>query len=292
MDGITCLWDARAELGEGVFWHPVEGCVYWVDILQSQLHRLVPGGERRSWHFPGTLSAVAPCTGGGFIGLLRDGLYALDLDTGTAGLLQAVEAELPGNRFNDGAVDTRGAFWFGSMDDCELNRRGRFYRLSGAGELRRLDHLGQFCITNGPAFSVDGGTVYFTDSVNRRIYRAALDAGGEAGAPEPFVCFDASDGYPDGMCTDTEGGVWICHFGAGRVTRFTAGGSVDRVLELPAPHVTKCAFGGPDLATLYITTARKGLDAAQLARYPLSGGLFAATVPARGAAATLFDGRG
>lgn len=286
---VKCLWDAGARLGEGVFWHPREACVYWVDILESTLHRLATNGVRRSWQFPGSLSAVMPCAEGGMLATLRDGLYHLDLDNTAATPLLHLESALPGNRFNDGALDTRGAFWFGSMDEGEQEQTGRFYRLSCDGELERLDHLGRFCITNGPAFSLDGSRVYFTDSVERRIYSAPLDRQGRPGSRETFVVFGENDGHPDGMCTDIEGGVWVSHFGAGRVTRFSANGSVDRVLTVPAPNVTKCAFGGPDYTTIYITTARKGLDDAQLECYPLSGALFAASVTSRGAPTVLFD---
>tara|TARA_R110000823_G_scaffold304249_1_gene425883 strand:- start:5349 stop:6272 length:924 start_codon:yes stop_codon:yes gene_type:complete len=289
MNEVNCLWDARARLGEGVFWHPGEACVYWVDILKSTLHRLATDGARRSWHFPGALSAVAPCAAGGLLATFRDGLYHLDMDVAAATPLLQLESDLPGNRFNDGALDTRGAFWFGSMDEKEQAQTGHFYRLSGEGELERLDHLGRFCITNGPAFSLDGNRVYFTDTLGRRIYRAPLDAQGRPGSPEIFVVFGDNDGHPDGMCTDIEGGVWVSHFGAGRVTRFSADGCVDRVLTVPAPNVTKCALGGPDYATLYITTACKGLNDEQLAQFPLSGALFAVTTESRGAPTVLFD---
>jgi len=286
---VNCLWEARARLGEGVLWHPAEECVYWVDILESTLHRLGMDGARRSWRFPGAISAVVPCIGGTMMATFRDGLYQLDLDAESATRLLQLESDLPGNRFNDGAVDTRGAFWFGSMDEGERAQTGQFYRLSCAGELERLDQLGRFCITNGPAFSLDGRWVYFTDSVERRIYRAPLDARGRPGSRQTFVVLGEDDGHPDGMCTDSGGGVWVSHFGAGRVTRFTADGDVDRVLDVPAPNVTKCAFGGTDYATLYITTARKGLSAAQLERYPLSGGLFAAGVESSGGPTVLCD---
>ena len=143
--------------------------------------------------------------------------------------------------------------------------------------------MGHFCITNGPAFSLDGHRIYFTDSVNRRIYSAPLDTHGKPGAAEEFARLAAPDGHPDGMCTDTEGGLWVCHFGGSRVSRLDAQGEVTAVIEIPAPNVTKCAFGGPNYNTLYVSTARKGLDETELARFPLSGGLFALEVDWQGA---------
>lgn len=292
MKSPQCLWDARAQLGEGVFWHPQENAVYWVDILASRLYRMSADGSQQTWAFPGTLSAALPCATGDLVATFRDGVYRLDLTDGTRTRLCALETELPGNRFNDATLDTQGHLWFGSMDDGERHETGRFYRWRQGARPQRLDQLGRFCITNGPAFSLDGRRIYFTDSVNRRIFSAPLDGQGNPGAVEEYARFAARDGHPDGMCSDTEGGLWVCHFGGSRVSRLSAQGEVTAVIELPAPNVTKCAFGGPDYSTLYVTTARKGLDEAELARFPLCGGLFAVEVDWQGAPLPLFTAPG
>lgn len=289
-DQVQCLWDAKAGLGEGVLWHPNEHCVYWVDILASTLFRLTPDGQHKTWHFPGTLSAVAPCCdNAGLLATLHDGVYHLNLASNVVTPLIRLESELPDNRFNDGALDASGAFWFGSMDNKETSQTGCFYRLDTTGRVLRQALLGPFCITNGPAFSSDGNTMYFTDSINRRVYRSTVDSQGTPQSPELFTQFQQDDGYPDGMCTDTEGGVWISHFGAGRVSHFTADGEITDRLEIPAPNVTKCALGGEDFRTLYITTARKGMSASALECHPLAGGLFAARVDRCGSPSPLFD---
>lgn len=282
MHEVRCIWDAQAELGEGVFWHPQEKAVYWVDIVQSNLHRLSTGGAKHSWHFPGRASAVMPCEGGGLLATFENGLSHIDVETGEVTALLSLEADQPNNRFNDGCTDTRGQFWFGSMDDLQQQRSGKFYRLDRDGKVHCLESFGSVCITNGPAFSTDGAWVYFTDTLDGKVFRAQLNGKGEPGEPRLFIDFDPLEGHPDGMCTDTEGGLWVCHFAGARVTRFNAEGKVHEVIALPVPNITKCAFGGEDLQTLYMTTAAINLDEEHRTEYPLSGGLFAIDLPYRG----------
>lgn len=285
MTKLRCIWDGKAELGEGIFWHEGEHAVYWVDIIQSKLHRLTNEGNVQNWHFPGQISSVVPCNGGGLLATFENGLSHLDLDTATITPLVSLESELPGNRFNDGCSDTRGQFWFGSMDDHHRDPSGSFYCLDGNGNIEKLSHFGQMCVSNGPAFSTDGQWVYFTDSLKRCVYRAPLDENGKAGTPELHIIFSKEDGFPDGMCADTAGGLWICHFGGSRVTRFGQDGRIDQIVAMPVPNITKCAFGGPDLQTLYVITAASGLDQVQKKTFPQSGGLFAIDLPYSGLAA-------
>ncbi len=284
MSEPKCIWDARAELGEGVFWHPGERSVYWVDIIQSMLHRLASNGYKDSWHFPGRASAVMPCEGGGLLATFEDGLRHIAPDSCEVTPLLPLEAGQVNNRFNDGCTDTRGQFWFGSMDDRQQEKNGRFYRMDLQGRIHRLDDFGDICITNGPTFSTDGSWVYFTDTLEKKVFRARLNSQGEPGEPELCIDFFTLAGHPAGMCTDTDGGLWICHFGGARITRFTPHGEVERELHLPVPNITKCAFGGNKLQTLYITTAATGLSEEDRINYPRSGGLFAVEVPFSGVA--------
>jgi xylono-1,5-lactonase len=277
-----CVWDVKAELGEGVFWHAREQAVYWVDIIESNLHRLSADGEQQSWNFPGKISAVMPCSDGGLLASFENGLSRIDLKTEQVTPLLALETDQPDNRFNDGCTDTHGQFWFGSMDDKQQSSSGSFYRLDRTGEVHQLKHFGEICITNGPAFSADGRWVYFTDTLEKKVFRAELHSQSEPGQPELFIDFSTLKGHPDGMCSDWEGNLWVCHFGGSRVTCFDTDGREQSVIELPVPNITKCAFGGPDLNTLYITTARAGLDQAQREQYPLSGGLFSVDAAGKG----------
>lgn len=282
MAEVRCIWEAGAELGEGVFWHAAEEAVYWVDIIQSNLYRLGVDGGKERWHFPGHISAVAPCQGGGLLATFEHGLSHIDLETETVTPLVSLETELPDNRFNDGTVDTRGQFWFGSMDDRQQHRSGSFYCLGQDGRVERLDTFGTYCITNGPAFSVDGRWIYFTDTVERIVYRTLLNIHGQPEVREVYLRFSESDGHPDGMCADTAGGLWVCHFGGGRVSRFLPSGELDQSIAMPVPNITKCALGGRGMNTLYITTAAVSLSDAQRKEYPLAGGLFAVDTPYKG----------
>ncbi|NND68723.1 MAG: SMP-30/gluconolactonase/LRE family protein [Halioglobus sp.] len=281
---VECIWDAGADLGEGVFWHARERAVYWVDIIRSELHRICANGRRDSWHHPGRPSAVMPCADGGLIATFENGIRHIDCATGVATPLLPLEEDVPHNRFNDGHSDLYGNFWFGSMDDRQAQKSGRFYCLNNKGQIAPLPAFGKFCITNGPAFSTDGKWVYFTDTLEKKIFRAALDARGTPGDPALYIDFSNQPGHPDGMCADTEGGLWVCQFGGHQVTRFDSDGSVASIVEIPAPNITKCAFGGDNLDTLYITTAATGLDEDTRAAYPLSGGLFSVTTSYRGMA--------
>lgn len=285
MSEWNCIWEAGAELGEGVFWHDTEQAVYWIDIIGSRLHRLSENGEQRSWHFPGSLSSAVPCREGGLLATFQNGVAHIDPSSETVTPLIALEEDLPTNRFNDGCSDTRGQYWFGSMDNDQVQASGRFYCLDTHGEVHRLDSFGHMIIANGPTFSLDGRWVYFTDTVAGKIFRAQLDDQGRPGGAVLHIAFGKNDGHPDGMCTDTEGGLWVCHWGAGRVSRFNASGELDRSFDLPVPNITKCCFGGKNMQTLYITTAATGLGADELDCYPLSGGLFALHVPFSGEAA-------
>ena len=162
------------------------------------------------------------------------------------------------------------------MHDPEQDPSGHLYRLDPDLGVQQFPM--SFVVTNGPAWSGDGGVFYFTDSADRRIWAFDFDmAAGRPGERRPFVQVPPEEGHPDGQCVDAEDHLWTAHWNGGRVTRYRPDGSVERVIEIPAPLVTSCCFGGEDLATLYVTTARVGLKETALRAAPLSGGLFAVT---------------
>jgi sugar lactone lactonase YvrE len=183
-----------------------------------------------------------------------------------------LEPGLPGNRLNDAKVDPLGRVWFGTMDNAEKLRSGAFYRLDPDFSVHQVDH-GYIC-ANGPTFSPDGAIVYHTDSTLREIYRFDVQPDGSLSNKRVFARFAEEEGYPDGMTTDREGCVWVAHWGGWRITRFRPDGTRDRVVRLPVSQVTSCNFGGERLDRMFVTSARIGLSAAQLAREPLAGGLF------------------
>ncbi|GAB2516374.1 SMP-30/gluconolactonase/LRE family protein [Microbulbifer agarilyticus] len=290
---VHCVWDAKATLGEGPCWVAREQAIYWVDIKQHQLHRLCTvTDQRRSWHIPDQLTALAPRRNGGFIGTLRDGFALLEIpqlgDRVHIKKLGTPEQEAAGNRFNDGKVDAKGRFWAGSMDDDEAKPTGSLYRLDGDCSWQHIDD--NYIITNGPTFSPDGHTLYHTDTLARTIYAFDVTSDGRVGNKRVFFQFDESSGFPDGMTVDEEGCLWVCHFFGWGITRISPKGNIVGRLELPVSNVTSCTFAGDRLETLYITTARKGLTEEQLLAQPLAGGLFRYEPKVRGLAAGIFSG--
>ncbi|SFD13702.1 Sugar lactone lactonase YvrE [Microbulbifer thermotolerans] len=286
-----CVWPAGATLGEGPVWVARERAVYWVDIKEYRLHRYIPESrERASWRINAQVSALAPRAGGGFVCATRDGFALLFLDGGTARLemLGGPEGDLPGNRFNDGKTDAVGRFWAGSMDDGERAPSGALYRLDTDLRWQRLD--AGYVITNGPAFSPDGGTLYHTDTLRRRIYAFEVSDSGSLQNKRLFLQLPDSAGYPDGMTVDSEGCLWVCHWGGWGISRFSPGGDVVGRIALPVSNVTSCTFGGGGRDQLYITSARKGLSEAELERQPLAGGLFCCRPGVSGLETPLFQG--
>jgi D-xylonolactonase len=267
----VCLWNVGAELGEGALWHAPSKQVYFVDIKGSKIHRCAPDGSaRQTWSTPKTPGFVLPVDGGGFICGMRDGIYRFDENSGEFSLIQPVEAELASNRLNDGYVAADGALWFGSMDDEEYRTSGALYRLA-AGELAQVEP--EYIITNGPAISPDGNTLYHNDTMNHKVYAFDVLPGAQLANKRTFHTFSDSE-YPDGMAVDTGGNVWVALFCGGRIDRFSATGELIQSVKLPCSNVTKLTFGGDDLRTVFVTTAWKGLSPEQRALEPLAGGLF------------------
>ncbi len=274
---IECVANMKCILGEGPLWDEQAQCLYGVDIKAPAVWRLHPAtGATRSWVMPWRIGAIALRTRGGFVAAMKPGFAFVDLEGPAVEVISRPEKHLPDNRFNDGACDPRGRFWAGTMDDLETSPTGDLYRLDPDGTTRRFQ--AGFVITNGIRWSSDGSRLYFVDSAARTIWQHEFDL--ENGVPGPrrvFAQLQPEDGWPDGLCLDAEDHVWGAHWGAGRITRYAPDGSIDRVLAIPAPNVTSCCFGGRAMDTLYVTTARIGLDAVQLAASPLSGAVFAVT---------------
>lgn len=290
MSKPECIWNAQAELGEGPLWSAREQVLYWVDILGFRLHRYSTSEGQRTWQFEQEISAVAERSEHkGLIATQRHGVAAFDPVSEELTPLLDLETELPGNRFNDGKCDARGRFWTGTMDYDGKALTGSLYRITPDFAHAKIDS--GYAVSNGPAWSADYRTMYHNASAEGCVY--AFDFDLESGAVSNkrlFLQFTPEEGSPDGMTTDAEGGLWIAHWGASRITRHDPAGRVTHTIAFPCSQVSSCTFGGRDLNTLFVTTAAVGLSPQQLQQEPLAGGLFAVNPGITGLPANLFHG--
>ena len=274
MDEVVCAVRRENLLGEGPVWDARAGRLYWVDIKGRRLEWLAPAtGATGGVDVDRQVTAVAPRRGGpGLVAATESGVGVIDPETGAYVQRLDPEPDRPHNRANDGNVDIAGRFWFGTMDDRETGSAGALYRLDADWTCTRiLDGLG---ISNTLVCSPDGRILYVADSLAGRIDSLTIDpVTGAAGERRPFINTRGRDCAPDGSAVDAEGYVWNAQWGGARIVRYAPDGSVDRIVPMPVDQPTSCAFGGKDLATLFVTTARKSLSDAALARQPLAGSL-------------------
>jgi len=271
--GWRCLWDAHCDLGESPIWDAARGLVWFVDIERSIVHRFDPAtGEKRDWTAPCRVGAIGLHAGGGFVAGTKLGFAFLDPDLDAFEVIDHPEPDFPTNRFNDGKVDPHGNFWAGTMDDLKRDRSGVLYRLGSDHRWVGIDP--GYRISNGPAFSPDGGTLYHTDTLDRTTYAFDLADDGSVSNRRVFREWRDVSGNPDGMTTDAEGHLWVAFWGGWCVRRVTPAGEVVAEHALPVSNVTSMAFGGPGLDRLFVTCAHQELDADAAAVQPLAGALF------------------
>jgi sugar lactone lactonase YvrE len=291
------LLDARADHGEGPAWDASRGLLYWVDIQSGRLHTYDPREQTDRWVKVGeNLGCVAPRPvsmlnqGISLVMGLKSSFMTLDLPSQRMVCLANPEPHLTGNRFNDGKCDPAGRFLAGTMDDDEKEASGSLYSYSPDGSLKTL--LTGIGISNGLTWSPDYQTFYHIDTPTRQVSAFDYDlATGNIANPRPAVKIPPKLGWPDGMTSDAEGMLWVAMWGGAKLTRWDpVTGQLLEAIPVPALNVTSCVFGGPDLTDLYITSARKGISVEQLARYPLSGGLFHIRTKMRGMPSFVFGG--
>ena len=271
---IEILVDVKTELGEGPLWDVDEQRLYWIDSFGAKVFRCAPdGSEVRAWEVPEKIGSMALRAGGGAIVALRNGLHALDFETGDCTLISDPEADIASSRLNDGKVDRQGRFLVGSMDMNEDDGVGALYRVDPDMSFTKLE--GGIICSNGPCFSPDGRTFYFTDTWSGEI--SIYDYDTSTGTPANKRCFasvkDLGDdvtgayGAYDGATVDAEGYVWTALVYAGYLLRYAPDGSLDRRIDMPVKKVTSVMFGGPDLDELYVTSMARP----PLARFPDDG---------------------
>jgi sugar lactone lactonase YvrE len=279
---FECVLDAKASLGECPVWSIADQALCWVDINAPALNRFDPAtGANTAWPMPASIGSFALRMHGGFIAALRDGIWFVDRD----GKLERKAAEAPydpaHHRFNDGRADAQGRFWVGSMNERRDANTATLYRLDANLKLTAV--IGDIMISNGLAFSPDGKTLYHADTPTRTVCAYDLDPATAAiSNRREFARFDGENDRPDGGAVDSEGCYWSAFYRGGKVVRISPQGKLLAEYPVPALCPTMCAFGGPDLRTVYVTSARQARGDAELARLPQSGGIFAMRVDTPG----------
>jgi sugar lactone lactonase YvrE len=282
--------DAKAALGEGALWDTRRQVLYWVDIDGYILYLYDPAtGDNRAIEIGQHVGTVVPRTRGGVMLALRHGFAALDLETEQLEIVADPEAGLP-TRFNDGKCDPAGRFWAGTMALDHTRGAASLYRLDADLSVHRM--LGGVSTSNGIVWTQDAKTMYYIDTALGRVdaFDYSRETGDIAGRRTAFEV-PGEMGFPDGSTLDSEGMLWVALWQGGAVSRWNpVTGELLQLVKVPAPNVTSCAFGGPDLDTLYITSARGSLGPEGLEQYPLAGGLFGANVGVTGLPAHEFAG--
>lgn len=285
------ILDVKAILGEGAIWHPFENKLYWVDIEGKLLHIFDPVTMAdNAYSTSERIGTVVPVKSGGAIVALQNGIAHYDLSNDQIQYKLDPEKHLSNNRFNDGKCDPSGRLWVGSMALDEKKGAGSVYMVSPDFSIQKM--ITDVTISNGISWSLDGLKMYYIDSPTRKVVSYNFNnINGTISNPEVIIEVAEHLGFPDGMTIDSRGMLWIALWGSGGVGCWDPNtGDLLELIKLPAPHVTSCAFGGPDLNQLFITTARQGLGKEELGMYPNSGDLFMAEMDIQGVPAFLFGG--
>jgi len=281
------VYPANDTLGEGPVWNPDEEALYWVDIMSKRLQRWHPESETYTWWtLPSEIGSYALREKGGAIVALKDGFHFLDLDSGELSAVHDPEADLDGNRFNDGKCDRQGRFWAGTMGSGDAPT-GAFYRLDAGLECQTIrTGVG---VSNGLGWSPDNTTMYYTDSSLQTIFAFDYDADmGTLSGERIFA--EVKDGFPDGLTVDSEGHIWSATWDGWRINRFAPDGTLVAEIEMPVQRPTSCMFGGKNLDELFITSASVGLSDEEKSKQPEAGHVFKLQTDIKGLPESKFAG--
>lgn len=290
MNPVEHVVSSQCKLGEGPVWHPVEQVLYWLDIYQGRLHRYNPeAGSHEVTDLGLVTSAMGVRAGGGFVMATKKGFALWDADKRQFQFLGMPEPdETEDMRFNDGKTDRQGRFWAGKMSSGPVNS---LFRLDAGFSAHRMES--GITISNGLGWSPDNRTFYFTDSEIKTIYAYDFDA--ESGAISNRRIFarvprEGKEGFPDGLAIDEEGCIWSARWGGWKVVRYTPDGAIEREIPMPVEFPTSCAFGGPGLKDLYITSAWVEVPPERRAAQPMAGDVFRLKTDVKGLAEPFFRG--
>ena len=290
--------DCNDNLGEGPIWSNDQQTLYWLDVpMPSKLFKLhLPTNKLDSFEMPEMISAMAVRSNGDMLVASHHGINNYNFQEKKLTKILDIEPDKPQNRCNDGAADSKGRFWVGTMQnnltpeatDIEIvENSGSLYCINQDLSFKKLeDNIG---ISNTIVWSPDSKKFYFTDTLTGIIN--SYDCNIEEGTISNKKFFAKHErGFPDGSIVDSDGFLWSCRWGGSCVIRFDPNGKVDDIIELPVQNITSCTFGGKDLKTLFITTARYGISQEQMKQQPLSGGLFAINLNIQGMPDNNFSG--
>ncbi|MEO6846315.1 MAG: SMP-30/gluconolactonase/LRE family protein [Chthoniobacterales bacterium] len=291
MNSAELIIDAKAGLGEGSIWHSRQNLLYWIDIMVGKLHAYDPVTKKNETFEVGQyIGTVVPSRTDAMFMALHHGFARMDFPSKKVTMIADPESDHPNIRFNDGKCDPAGRFWAGTMELKAEPKAAKLYCLDADLNVRKM--LDDVTISNGIVWSMDHKTMYYIDTVTKRVDAFDYDLSeGTIHNRRTAVTIPDGQGFPDGMTIDAEGMLWIAHWGGGCVTCCNPrDGKLLQTIRVPASQVTSCAFGGPDLNHLYITSARDSLTEAQLANEPHAGGLFCVEVDTKGIKAYEFAG--
>ena len=282
--------DCKNQHGEGIFWNPADGLVWWTDIEGCALWSFDPATSQTASHkMPERVCCFAPRASGGLIVAFADRVVLFESTTSKETLVAKFEPQNPETRLNDGRTDRQGRLIVGGMNEVSGTADSSVICVDTDLSVRTIIE-GVSC-ANSTCFTVDGATMFFADTPDQEIVAFDYDiTSGSVSNRRSHVSFKNEPGLPDGSCVDAEGGVWNAEWEGHRVIRVAPDGVIDRVIDVPVWKPTCCAFGGPDLDTLFITTSRLMSTEADLEKEPESGGLFAVKPGVQGVIDTPFNG--
>ena len=275
-----CIWKSKLFLGEGTLWVSKFNSIFFVDIKKKKILIFnTKTNKKKILKVNKEIGFISHIKRNIFILGLKSELRIVNLkNTQTLHSIK-IEPEKPDNRINDGKTDPAGRLWFGTMDNLEKKCSGSLYCLDNYLKLHKVDS--KYFTTNGPAF-LDNNNFYHTDSRKRLIYKIKINNKFKIIKKTIFLRFNEIDGSPDGMTTDIENNLWICHYRGSRMSVYDLMGNKIHKIKIPAKNITNCTFGGPSNNELFISTARKGMKPKEIKKYPLSGNLFQIKVNLKG----------
>jgi len=290
MSDVTVIHRGPDIVGESPRWNEADQRLYWTDIYLPAIRAYEPrSGRVQTWPMPESIGCFGFRAGGGLVAGTRTGFAFIDLERSR---FERVGPQLladPNLRMNDGRVDPGGRFWAGSMIETLDRPVGKLFRLDPDGRVHEV--VADLICPNGMAYSPDGRTMYRSDSRQDKVWAADFDpARGTFANTRVFYRNDMLEGRPDGAAVDVHGYYWIAYIQGWRVMRIAPDGTVDRVIGVPAQRPTAVTFGGPNLDTLFVTTATYPLPDELKSKQPLAGALFAIDVGVRGQIEPRFKG--